>query len=545
MSNYIEPTEAEFDSAQQAATDILEQTAPTVLTKVGSVVHELVIRPLAYLVSWAVGNLDDLRKKSSVAYLKTSQATENEIADLVASNYFVERRQGTPAKGTITLTLNQQSWRIPNGSSFTVGGVPVHTPKQCMILPNISDIVETNQNVLYIQSKQIGNTNTYMASIPVETDEVGNFEIPIGMEVVVNFTENVIETAELSSPITGGSETETDAEMMQRAEYNTAEAGIGTYYGLLKKFNKAPVPVLSLWPVYGDQEPLYRARYNTVNINPGGFVDCYMKTENQPTIVELESGTISAAPEAVTRSARSGSEEDTTETQEEPGNAVTVNVYAGTISIPEGRAISCLYGLDSLTVAGGSVSNVKTTFGPYTGTGTRLSTDQTTTITFQSTVEPTAENTTLFVAYMPGIDQLQAFIDSDAEAFIGLDIKCKAAVPVAVKVNCVVQSADELTDEDLETLKQTITDTINALPVGTKAVNFSDLRNACATAMPNVDLRLPCVLTGVSYTKDGRKTLISSNTGLLDITVPTTEVEWGYQMCYFYTCNDFVELSVL
>lgn len=104
MTEYTEPTQEAFNSAEQVAIDVVKQAYPTITAKTGSAVRELVVRPIAYLLSWARQTLDTDRKETSVAYLKTSQLTENEKADLVASNYFVTRREGQPAKGIITLT---------------------------------------------------------------------------------------------------------------------------------------------------------------------------------------------------------------------------------------------------------------------------------------------------------------------------------------------------------------------------------------------------------------------------------------------------------
>ena len=67
--NYIEPTQTEFDDAEQLAIDVINTNAPTVMTKTGSVIRELVIRPLSYLFAWSSSNIANLQEKSSVAYL--------------------------------------------------------------------------------------------------------------------------------------------------------------------------------------------------------------------------------------------------------------------------------------------------------------------------------------------------------------------------------------------------------------------------------------------------------------------------------------------
>ena len=133
MADYIEPTKTSFNAAEQVAIDAVSQTANNLLTRTGSVIRELIIRPVAYLLSWASGNVDNSIKQYSISYLKTSQLTENPVADLVASNYFVERRAATSSKGIITLTLDAASLTLAAGSRFSVAGNQVCTPVRYMI----------------------------------------------------------------------------------------------------------------------------------------------------------------------------------------------------------------------------------------------------------------------------------------------------------------------------------------------------------------------------------------------------------------------------
>ena len=133
MADYIEPTKTSFDNAEQVAIDVLSQADNNLITRTGSVIRELIIRPAAYLLSWITDNIKRDIKQYSVAYLKTSQLTENPIADAVASNYFVTRRPGTPSRGIITLTLTSPTLVISAGARFTVGGAPVCAPIQYYI----------------------------------------------------------------------------------------------------------------------------------------------------------------------------------------------------------------------------------------------------------------------------------------------------------------------------------------------------------------------------------------------------------------------------
>lgn len=517
MADYIEPTQNNFDDAEQVVIDVLSTTSPNVMTKAGSVIRELVIRPLAYIFSWATANLEDTREKSSIAYLKTSQATDNPLADAVASNYFVTRKHGEVSKGIITVTLNTPTIRIPGGASFTVGDTQVRTAQQFIITNG--DMTNVVPGVEYVKSVPFGN-DSYVANIPVVASNPGKIEIPVGTPVTVNFANAAIVNAELTSAITGGFDTETDASLISRAEYNTAESGIGTYYGLRKKFNKAPVTVYSLFPVAGEDAPLFRARYNNVGVNPGGFVDCYVKTANQPTtdVVDFTC-------------TKSGS------------------VYTGTLY---SDASAGFFGVSNLMTASGSIDTFSVEFlSADTGNsaeGARLSTQQKAIITFNASdvaVSGASIEVRASVTYMPNILDLQNFIDSDVERFIGQDIQVKAAIPVLTSIACGVTANHELTDSEIDVLKQTIVDCVNSTHVGCRTINFSDIRKACQQAIAGVDLRLPCTFHATTFMKDGSSDTFYSNTGILDISDVANKDYWSHEMCFFSTCLANVRLEVV
>jgi len=515
MADYIEPTKTSFNAAEQVAIDAVTQTAPTLLTKTGSVIRELIIRPIAYLLSWASGNVDNSLNKYSIVYLKTSQLTVNPVADLVASNYFVERRQATPSKGVITLTLETSALTIASGARFTVAGVQVCTTKQCIILASTASYTDTDTTI-YIQAIPLGVN--YMANIPVEAVNPGKIEIPVGSDVILNFSCPYFVTADLTSPITGGSGTETDAEMMKRCEHNTAAAGIGTYYGIKKKMSKAPVNVFGLSVIAGEDKPLFRSRYNSVNINPGGYIDCHVKTSNQAV---TESYPIDLTVSGGTT--YTGIIDSTVC----PGFIRIASVYAGGANQP---VFNVTYGTtDPLTNADGA----------------RLSVSQTAEVTFDSSVAISGSTADVYMTYMPGLSQLQEYVNKDTEHFIGQDIKVKAAVPVALHVGCTVHSSNTLTDDELTGIRQAIVDYINGMEVGTGIINFSDIRAAVLVSFPDVDLRLPCVIQGDLMTKDGAIDTIVSNTGIFDIRYLGNPNYWGYQVCFFSGCLDNMRLNVI
>lgn len=517
MADYIEPTQRSFSNAEATATDVITQSSPNLITKTGSVIRELIIRPLSYLIAWANDNYENTLEKSSVAYLRTSQATENPVADMVASNYFVTRLQGTYAKGIITLTLTQPVLRIGKGSVFTVGGTTMVTPEQYLITN--SDTSGETSDFVYIKSIPYGDG--YIANVPVVSTSPGQLELPVGSEVTIGFSNSIIADAELTSPVTGGSDVETDAQLMARAEYNTAEAGIGSFYGLQKKFAKAPVTVLGMSVTAGEDVPLFTARYNNVNINPGGLVDCYVKTQKQPTTDSFQI-TFKIAVD-------------------KDGNPL--DYYEGYLDV------DCVLRVDSVIISGAPLSTFDVHFESgdinVPPEGARLSLAQRTRITFPIGAFSGDLAGTVFCTYIPGIRALQEYIDADAEHFLGQDTTVKAAVPVEVTFSCGYSAASMLEDDQIDLLKQTIADYINNIQVGTRTINFSDIRTACASAVPAADLRLPCVMTGKFFTRSGNVDTFHSNTGIFDISDPANTDYWDFRECFFSICTDNIKVEAV
>lgn len=514
MAKYIEPTQTEFDAAEKVALDIMASVAPGVLTKAGAVVRELVVRPLSYLFSWAMANFLDTQKRSSIAYLKLSQLRVNPVADAVASNYFVTRRTGTPAQGVVTLTLRSSVTRISQGASFTAESVRLVTAKQILITNTLPS--ETLDGVLYV--KAVASGATFLANIPVVATGIGRIEVAAGTPVVSGFANAAVISAELTSAITGGTDTETDAELMQRAAYNTAESGIGTLNSMRKKLDKAPVNVLSSSVLAGEDAPLFRARYNNTAVNPGGFVDVYAKTQLQASVRAID--TVAARASNTT--------------------------FSCTLSGTYGAGV---FGVASLNVDGDPLGTFTVSFGTLDAlgspAGSRLSVSQTVLVTFPYDTEDAELPVRVTVRYMPGISQLQDFLDLDTERFIGQDIKVKAAVPVAVSVYCVMHVDTTLSADGLLSVKQSIADYINGTEVGARVLNFSDMQKACATTVPGVELRLPCIITASLILRDGSMDYIHSRTGLLDLDEQANLGYWDPAMCFFSITPDKIKLEVL
>ena len=508
MADYTKPSQTEFDSAEQSVLDVLETSAPSLITKAGSVVRELIVRPFALIHAWFKSAFSRQLTESTASYLSSSTKTDNADADLLASNYFVSRRAGTRSKATIAVTTSSSYIEIQANSPFSVDSTTLVTEHR--IIATLSGAFELKNNIQYVPSMQV-DSSTYIVLIPVVTRDIGDIEILPGKEVTVGFVNSRILGAELVSAVTGGSDTETDSELMSRARYNTAESGIGSYYGLSKKLAPAPVTVLDIGLVAGEDKPLYIARHNSVNINAGGFVDCYVKTQNQASV-----NTLPVIAE------KTGSES---------------GIVKYKISLA-GQGFSGIY-----RITGISVDNVAVDKWDIDVSGIEtaemalvdmLGPNPVTSVTFGLT-EDKGDSITANItfSYMPGISVLQQFMDNDQNRFIGQSVRIRAAVPVNVTLDCVAKASPEITDEEEDLLKTTIYKTVSKYRIGTGVLNFSDIRAACYLAAPRIDLRLPCTLSAKVVLKDGSVDSFYSTSGTLDIRNPVNYMQFDPAVCFF------------
>ena len=516
MSNYTEPTSAAFTAAEQTTVDVLSTEYEGMQTKVGSVIRELLIRPFAYLYAWCRTNLIKYRKESTVQYLQTSQLTENAVADAIASNYFVTRRQGTRSHGAVTVTTSTPVLQLPAGSSFTANGVLLVTPNR--VIAVIGNANELRGDTWYTSLIPVGDN--YTANVPVEASADGDIEIDAGTPVSMGFSYSGVVSAELTSPITGGSGTETDAQLMRRAEYNTAASGVGSWYGIRRLLNASPVNVMDFGLLAGEDKLLYRARYNSININPGGYADVYIKTQRQAALGELQA----------------------TMTVLE----VAQDHVVGQAVFTQTSDVSGVINVHQIVVAGNVVNAYTVAYGSsdpdISANGARLGVNQTITVTFNTTASAGVA-VTAYVKYMPGVSAIQDYFNQDRNSFIGQDVAVKSAVPVMVHLDCVARGSEPITEDQMTLLKSTLYDAVDAIPVGAGIINFSDLKKAAAAAIPGIELRLPCTLSAEIPLPQGGNDAMYSVSGVLDITHQVVADAWDPAICYFCLIPDYIRIE--
>lgn len=500
--NLDKPTQAEFDAAQISLQQMIQSYSDNIDTRKASVIRQLVVRPIAYIFAQIKKYFDNRLQQTSISQLLLSNKTENQVADMVASNYFVTRMQGSHAAGTVAARCSTASIRVPQGVTFVIDGYQFSSPKTVISSTQSRDDTEY---VNYVRSVYVDNS--WVCIIPVQAKAAGSLQIPSGVSVQTTSYVAGVTSLQLASPITGGKDTQTDSQMMQRC-IKKCGAAVGTQNAIWTRLQEAPVTVLSCKALGSNAAGCFRARQNNLDIPMAGVVDVYVKTQKQASIKQLYY-TLDGQDTLLIQS-----------TDETAGVAGFIRV----ISVAVSQQNTPQY-----TVT-------------YIDQSKRLSSKQAAQIKFSTSV---TGDIVVTVAYMPGIYEVQQYIDSADIAFLGQDTLVKAAVPATVKVHCSVQSTQAVDSQTLTQMKKSVAQFINQKQVGDYVLNMDDISALFAQAYPYATLKLPYSIQVILPMTNGSLYTFNTNSGQVDLNYRVTSYTWDTAAYFFSTTDDYIDIILL
>lgn len=484
--------------------------------KKASTIRQLLIRPYAYVFAKINQLMQTWLRTTSVGYLSQSQLTQNQTADIVASNYFVTRKQGTYAKGVVTLTCTASSVRVTKGAQFTIDGHIFVTQKTT--IASVSPLQDT-EDINY--TKMYSINGQYKTNVPVASVVSGYMEIPEGALVTVSSYIANVSQAQLTSPITGGAQSQTDASMMSRCKDRCGSA-IGTLGALRIKMQEAPVQVMSCNAISSKDPGCFRARNNNLDVPYGGIVDVYVKTANQTSFSQLLFQQMD---------------------HDSDGYYIQVSVkddrqIAGFTRVT--KVLSAQQGtqIGTYTVQYGSSNTL------VSAQAARLTVYQTAKIRFRQSLTASVP-VQVTVQYVNGITDLQQYMDSSSGAFLGQDCLVKAAVPATVHISGYIHSAQPITQDTLQSLKTFISQYVNSKQVGDYMLNMAQVAQALHQQYPDINLRLPYgIQISLPMTNGGNYNFTTSD-GQIDLTYRQGLYMWDPKAYYFSTVPAYITLEVL
>ena len=473
MDNNI-PDKNSYTNMVNRIRDVFKNTMPKLATSVGSAVYELIIRPLSIIYATIEDSLYTSIRSKSLSSLKDSPNTTVGDVDHILSNYFVTRNESRPSKGTITIESSSAVSRVPSGARFQAVGVDLFTDIDTVGIYPDTEGYTNDDDVSYAQARKIGDN--YYFTVSVETD---NSDAIINAGTPVDIVEPIpyVTSAVVSSAVSGGSRGETDAEMIERARTNMC-----SWYGGPKSIHKilsgSGVPVYSSMAFDSADPEMNRVLDSPVLVGTGGMIDVYVKTAHTPMSMTV----------VVNMS------------KDEPCD-ISGLVPAGVLAVTSVVDTHTNMAMDFSVIWGSSHRNI-------TDRGARLSSYQTVTVTTGLT-----SSYAITVEYMPGIQELQTYIDRADVRMLGNSILVKAAIPTYVRVDAVCVTGGN----DIMDIRNTVKDHINNLPVGTSHIDIADAQKSLSTMFPGAYIKNPVSIKTSTVTYMGYKVLVGSTmSGVID-----------------------------
>lgn len=218
MTVLTAPISAEtFQAAKEFVKAVLIERDPTLDLADGSAISGLVVENEAQMAAVHDANFDALNKSFSLQAIADNLVDVDDAkVDSLISNYYITRRQASPASGPVRVVVNlNTTYVIPQGYMFGAHGVTYQTADFIRVLRAGSGVAETSTQKILIPRAD----GKYEFTVPVTATSPGSAGlISAGTALTITAPIDGMETAMAATDFTGGQNTETTAELLARAQ---------------------------------------------------------------------------------------------------------------------------------------------------------------------------------------------------------------------------------------------------------------------------------------------------------------------------------------
>jgi hypothetical protein len=469
-------------------TSYMNSIYPTLDVSNGSVIHELLIRPAAVSFANQDVSLTDLKNYFSLNYIVNAEDPDEDLAEDLAANFNVTRKDGTKGTGVLALYTNQTAdVYIAPGTSFTAGGEALEITKT--YVGTLDTTGKENSSTIEYREMQLYQTGVYVFSIPVQTVESTSEVVEVGTAVTVSPSYPQITGISVLSPVSGGTEEESVQEMADRVVNGiSAKVPSGNAHIQALFEDGTTTTILSQKSFgLGDAEML-RDRNNSLGVSTGGSIDTYCKTSQLPFITTA----VLPATKQTDGSWLMNIDKDAA-----PG-------FYGILSISYPLSSRVVSNQDEMTMTY-RAETVDGAPNVYDGETARYSIYQAATVSFDFTgiTSTTADFTVSFIT-MPELTSLQTYILNRDIRNPAQDVLVKAPIGAFLGISMGFTSTSvDTSDIAISDIQTTVANFVNGLPIGTGTLKTSDLSIILYEAYPTLRLDLPVSFRLSSYMPDG------------------------------------------
>lgn len=476
---------------------------PDADVSIGSNIYELVIRPTAAILASGEVSLDTLRQNYSLQLLAESDNPDDEMADKLAANFRLTRKEGTHGHGVLAFYTNTPAnVYISAGTIFQAGAIEVTTEYTYVGILAENMAGKEDTDIIKYRTMIQFDADTWVFTVPVVTLENTPLSADTGIEVTSDVTYTDVVKIEVASAIAGGSGPETTAELVDRVRYGiTAKVPSGKAH-IEALMAEAELPVLET-AVFGMSDPeMLRDRNNPFLISTGGRVDACVKTMPLPSTTTI------------------------------PMQAVTEDGYNWLIYVDSTVAPGWYY-IDSIVYPGQTsvitdiqdldvfYSYQQTEDGPevFNAVTARYSMYQTAQVRFKyAGTDFTGPGTAAFMVtfnYMPNLETIQYYFNDPEIRSNQQDLLIKAPVAAFISLDIKLKNTGSESAVDIDTLKNELAAGINNFRIGRGFISAADLAITINKLNANLLLSCPLSMTLSTYLPDGTVYAYTSTNGMV------------------------------
>jgi len=285
MADAITITEADRVEAENILEQFLvDRFAENSDFSKGSALRDLCINAMAYTFAYLKKERDYIRARQSLLLLGTLTGTDvDDAVDEILSNWFISRKTGRKATGTITIYFSRAvDVAIPTTTMF-------YQSSTIAFLPNSSTTLTYGTDDLMPIRNSNGEISSYSLDIPAIAADVGeDYDIDPGSFVDYTRFSSYVLRAENRSPFSGGAGVESTEDLLDRSPTAISVRDLNSPRSIdsMLRDNFSNIDGMTVIG-YGDPEmarDLIAEGATGTRIHAGGCVDVFLRmpiTENK------------------------------------------------------------------------------------------------------------------------------------------------------------------------------------------------------------------------------------------------------------------------
>jgi hypothetical protein len=290
MSNLSDVSQEAFDAAETTVISMLRDEYPDLDLRRGTVLRELLVRPVSAFYALESDRIEELTAESSLKLMSENSDVDEDSVNNILSNFATELKTDLLAEGIAAVYVESPTtYVLPSGFTLTYGDdYDYATDRDYSVSPSESTV----ENSIVLQGPDVDGL--YYFLIPVAAVNNGvQYELKEGSALTPDTTLIGFVRAEAYTDIQGARDKETVEEAIDRLPQAIAHRGLESKIAIestLKDPDQGgfgdSLRALSIQG-FGDTFQL-RDKYNPVGVATGGKVDLFVRTFDAPVTVSLE-----------------------------------------------------------------------------------------------------------------------------------------------------------------------------------------------------------------------------------------------------------------